>query len=42
MTPKKKGVGMVAANGTPIEHYGQRKVSFRGIKAAKSGFSGRA
>ena len=41
MTEKKKCVGMVAANGTPIKHYGQRKVNFKGAKAAESGFSGR-
>lgn len=29
MTARKKGVGMVAANGTPIEHYGQRRSALR-------------
>ena len=41
MLPKKKGIGMVAANGTPIRHYGQRRISFKGIKAASSIFGGR-
>ena len=45
MQPRKKGVGMVAANGTPIQHYGQRKVCFKGVKAPpaeqqSSGFRG--
>ena len=30
LLPKKAGVGLVAANGTPIEHHGQRQVRFRG------------
>ena len=38
MTPKKSGVGMVAANGTKIDHYGQRKVTFKGVKADASSF----
>ena len=38
MTPKKNGVGMVAANGTKIDHYGQRKVSFKGVKGDASSF----
>ena len=42
MEAKKPGVGMVAANGTPIEHLGQRKVRFRGVKAETAGFSRRA
>ena len=41
MQPKKAGVGMVAANGTPIEHYGQRKICFKGVKAESPVFSGR-
>ena len=41
MTEKKKRVGMVAANGTPIKHYGQRRVCFEGVEAAEWGFSGR-
>jgi hypothetical protein len=41
MLPNKKGVGMVAANGTPIQHYGQRKICFKGVKAAPSVFGGR-
>ena len=32
LTPKKPGIGMVVANGTKIEHYGQRKVQFKGIQ----------
>ena len=31
LLPKKAGVGLVAANGTPIEHHGQRQVRFRGV-----------
>ena len=41
MLPKKTGIGMVAANGTPIRHYGQRRISLKGIKAASSIFGGR-
>ena len=41
MQPKKAGVGMVAANGTPIAHYGQRQVCFRGVKASSPDFTGR-
>lgn len=33
MTEKKRGVGMIAANGTPIAHYGQRRINFKGVKA---------
>ena len=36
--PKKAGVGMVAANGTPIEYHGQRQVRFRGTRA-EEGFT---
>ena len=32
MTPKRAGIGMVAANGTPIACYGQRQVWLRGIR----------
>ena len=39
LLPKKAGVGMVAANGTPIEYHGQRQVRFRGIRA-DSDFAG--
>ena len=42
LLPKKKGIGMVAANGTRIEHYGQRKVSFKGVKADMSVFARQA
>ena len=31
LRPKKAGVAMVAANGSPIEHYGQRLVKFQGV-----------
>ena len=41
MTEKRKRIGMVVANGTPIKHYGQRRVCFKGVKAAEWGFSGR-
>ena len=40
MLPRKKGVGMVAANGIPIAHFGQRRIRFKGIKAATPGFTG--
>jgi len=42
MQPPKKGVGMVAANGTAIRHYGQRTLRFKGVKteARASGFTG--
>ena len=40
MTPKKAGVGMVAANGTPIQYHGQRQVRFRGVRMAGSVFTG--
>jgi len=33
LMPKKAGVGMIAANGTPIEYHGQRQVRFRGAQA---------
>ena len=29
--PERSGVGRVAANGTPIEHHGQRKIKFTGF-----------
>jgi hypothetical protein len=32
---RKKGIKMMAANGTEIKHYGQRTVQFRGIEATK-------
>lgn len=38
MLPKRKGIGMVAANGTPIGHYGQRRVRFRGVKDETADF----
>ena len=41
MTAKKAGIGMVAANGTPIAYYGQRQVRFRGIRAEEAGFARR-
>ena len=41
MTEKNKCIGMVAANGTPIEHYGQMRVCFEGVKAAESDLGGR-
>jgi hypothetical protein len=37
--PKKDGLNMVAANGTKIENFGQKLISFKGLK---SPFSGRA
>ena len=42
MEAKKPCVGMIAANGTPIEHFGQRRIRFRGVKAETSGSSRRA
>ena len=33
---RKAGVGMVAANGTPIEYHGQRQVRFRGVRKNSS------
>ena len=39
MLPKKKGVGMVAANATPIAHHGQRQIRFRGVQAENKGFT---
>ena len=39
LMPKKAGVGMVAANGTPIDYHGQRQVRFRGVRA-DSDFAG--
>ena len=36
LLPKKAGVGMVAASGTPIEYHGQRQVRFRGVRAGSS------
>ena len=39
LLPKKAGVGMVAANNTPIGYYGQRRVRFRGVRA-DSDFAG--
>ena len=33
--PKKKGVRMVAANGTDIKYYGQRRIKFHGMEAEK-------
>ena len=36
LLPKKAGVGMVAANGTPIDYHGQRQVRFRGVRAGSS------
>ena len=41
MLPKKRGVGMVAANSTPIAHQGQRQVRFRGVKLDKPDFARR-
>ena len=41
MTEKKKGIGMVAANGAAIAHYGQRTLSFKGVKSDDQGFTGR-
>ena len=35
LKPRKKGVSMFAANGTPINYFGQRMVTFRGIEAPK-------
>jgi hypothetical protein len=39
LLPKRAGVGMVAANGTPIEYHGQRQVRFRGMRT-DPGFPG--
>ena len=36
LLPKKAGVGMVAANSTPIEYRGQRQVRFRGVRTNSS------
>ena len=36
LLPKKAGVGMVVANGTPIEYHGQRQVRFRGVRKNSS------
>ena len=36
--PKREGIGVVAANGTPIGHSGQRRVRFRGVKAETADF----
>ena len=33
---RRLGVGMVAANGTPIEHHGQRQFRFRSVRANSS------
>ena len=37
--PAKKGMHMVAANGTKIENFGQKVITFKGVR---SPFSGRA
>ena len=37
--PKKKGLSMVVANGTKIENFGQKLITFKGVR---SPFSGRA
>ena len=36
LLPKKAGVGMVAANGTPIEYHSQRQVRFRDVRTNSS------
>ena len=36
LRPPKKGVNMIAANGTPINYFGQRLVKFRGIEPCKA------
>jgi hypothetical protein len=35
------GCKMIAANGSPIKHYGQRRVSFKGLQAEKAIFGRR-
>ena len=35
--PKKKGLSMVAANGTKIENYGQKLITFKGVQPLFSG-----
>ena len=43
LRPPRKGMSMFAANGTPINHFGQRLVKFRGMEAAKAtGFARQA
>ena len=36
LLPKKAGVGMIPANGTPIEYHGQRQVRFCGVRRSSS------
>ena len=36
LRPPRKGMSMFAANGTPINYFGQRLVKFRGMEAAKA------
>ena len=38
LKPPKKGLKMIAANGTPISYLGQRLVKFRGLDASTTGF----
>ena len=35
MEPKKEGLRMVAANGTPIKNYGQKLIKFRGRRCRR-------
>ena len=42
MMPKKKGLKMIAANGTSIENIGQKVIKFRGEEAPHSCFTGRS
>ena len=39
LKPPKTGMKMFAANGTPINYFGQRVVQFRGIEAPKEVFT---
>ena len=41
MTEKEKRIRMVDANETPITHYGQKRVCFKGAKASEWGFGRR-
>ena len=42
MTPKVKGLKMIAANGTEIENFGQKVIKFQGEKCAEEGFRRRS